>query len=302
MWNTEIPVDDCSVSLIEDDPEVHKRFVGVIHAEQTLSDCLSRFSSWSKLVRVVAICLRFTNVVQDRIRKRAANEIAVTTSLQMDDVHTAETPLIRLAQSESFVEEIIILSLSDSDDRERRAAIKASSTLYRLNPYLDDNGLVRVGGRLGRSLDPDRIKHPVVVPKKHWMARLIIRHSHEKIAHQGRGATINKIRSLRYWIIGCVSAVAQYIYKCVNCRKMYGKTNIQNMADLPVDRLEPSPPITYCGVDLFGPWYIKDGRKELKRYGVIFTCMASRAMHIETANSLSTDSFINALRRFMAIR
>ena len=72
------------------------------------------------------------------------------------------------------------------------------------------------------------------------------------------------------------------------------------MADLPLERPGPSPPFTYCAVDYFGPFTIKEGRRELKRYGVLFTCMSSRAAHIETANSLQTDSFINALRRFLA--
>ena len=74
------------------------------------------------------------------------------------------------------------------------------------------------------------------------------------------------------------------------------------MANLPEDRLQPAPPFTYCGVDLFGPWLTKEGRKELKRYGVLFNCMASRAIHIEVANCLSTDCFIMALRRPLAIR
>lgn len=74
------------------------------------------------------------------------------------------------------------------------------------------------------------------------------------------------------------------------------------MADLPEDRLEEAPPFTYCGVDYFGPWYIKEGRKQMKRYGVLFTCLASRAIHLETANALTTDTFINALRRFLSCR
>ena len=74
------------------------------------------------------------------------------------------------------------------------------------------------------------------------------------------------------------------------------------MANLPEDKLQPAPPFTYCGVDLFGPWLTKEGRKELKRYGVLFTCMASQAIHIKGANSLSTDCFIMALRRPLAIR
>ena len=69
------------------------------------------------------------------------------------------------------------------------------------------------------------------------------------------------------------------------------------MADLPKERLSPAPPFKYCGVDYFGPFFIKERRKELKRYGALFTCLSSRAVHIETANSVETDSFLNALRR-----
>ena len=63
-----------------------------------------------------------------------------------------------------------------------------------------------------------------------------------------------------------------------------------------------APPFTYSAVDYFGPFMVKEGRKEIKRYGVLFTCMASRAIHIETSTSLETDAFINALRRFQAER
>jgi hypothetical protein len=72
------------------------------------------------------------------------------------------------------------------------------------------------------------------------------------------------------------------------------------MADLPSDRVNPAPPFTYTSMDAFGPFYIKEGRKELKRWGIIFTCLASRAVHLETLNSMNTDSFLNALRRFIS--
>ena len=76
----------------------------------------------------------------------------------------------------------------------------------------------------------------------------------------------------------------------------------QKLADLPEDHVEPAPPFTYSAVDYFGPFLIKEGRKEVKRYGVLFTCMASRAIHLESANTLDTDSLINALSRFQAER
>ena len=74
------------------------------------------------------------------------------------------------------------------------------------------------------------------------------------------------------------------------------------MADLPEDRVESTPPFTYCRMDCFGPFTVKERRKELKRYAVIFTCMSSRAVHIEQLDDMTTDAFINALRCFTAIR
>ena len=74
------------------------------------------------------------------------------------------------------------------------------------------------------------------------------------------------------------------------------------MADLPQERCTEAAPFTYCGVDMFGPPIIKERRSELKCYGALFTCFSSQAVHIELSNSLDADSFILALRRFMARR
>ena len=74
------------------------------------------------------------------------------------------------------------------------------------------------------------------------------------------------------------------------------------MSDLPPDRLEATAPFVNSAVDYFGPWLIKEGRKEVKRYGVLFTCLSCRAIHLEIANSLDTSSFINALRPFLSVR
>ena len=88
----------------------------------------------------------------------------------------------------------------------------------------------------------------------------------------------------------------------MTCRKLQSPLMEQKMSDLPRNRVTPAPPFTYVGVDYFGPWKIKERRKELKRYGALFTCLVSRSVHIEVADSLDTDAFINALRRFIARR
>lgn len=75
------------------------------------------------------------------------------------------------------------------------------------------------------------------------------------------------------------------------------------MADLPQDRVLPDmPPFSTVGMDYFGPFEIKRGRTTVKRWGVIFTCLNTRAVHLEVASSLDTSSCINAIRRFICRR
>ena len=114
--------------------------------------------------------------------------------------------------------------------------------------------------------------------------------------------TLIKVRSLGYWVIQGNSVVKGLISNCVNCRRLRGKVGDQIMADLPPDRAKEEPPYTFCGVDMFGPFEIKERRTTLKRYGALFTCLASRAIHVEIAKTFETDSFILALRRFTARR
>ncbi|KAI8513813.1 hypothetical protein Bbelb_081370 [Branchiostoma belcheri] len=118
----------------------------------------------------------------------------------------------------------------------------------------------------------------------------------------GRNYVTAKVRE-RYWIPQSSTLIRKIISRCVTCRRHHGKTGEQKMADLPEHRVIPDePPFTRVGVDYFGPIETKRGRSIVKRYGVVFTCMATRAVHIEKADSLDTDSCIDALRRFIARR
>ena len=103
-------------------------------------------------------------------------------------------------------------------------------------------------------------------------------------------------------MIGGGSVVSRLVHEYVTCRRLRAKVQEQKMADLSAERFTPTPLFTCCTVHYFGPWYVREGRKELKRYCVLFTCLVTRAIHPEVANSLETDSYINALHRFICRR
>ena len=119
--------------------------------------------------------------------------------------------------------------------------------------------------------------------------------------------TEGALRAAGLWIVGGKRRVSSVIYGCITCRKLRGTPLTQKTVDLPADRLSTEPPFTNVGLDVFGPWTVssrrtRGGLAQSKRWAVLFTCMSLRAVHIELIESLDTSSFINALRRFFAIR
>ena len=90
--------------------------------------------------------------------------------------------------------------------------------------------------------------------------------------------------------------------KCVRCKQLRRQLQQQKMADLPKDRMCIEPPFTYCRIDIFGSFEVKDGQMEVKKCGALYTCLSSRGIYIEVVHSLSTDSFILSLRRFIGRR
>ena len=284
LWKIELDIKQGTRELLVGDPEVKGAQVLNTLAERQDSflEQLSRFSKWTIAVNVVA-----------RIH-RLAERSKKTEPLNVEERRQASLTLMKLAQQEAFKKELLILS-------KEAGKLSHNHPLYQLDPMLHD-GVLRVGGRLRKSSSPFDVRHPIVLPNNGEVTRLILRHCHEKTQHQGRGQTLNEIRANGYWVIGGSKAVASYIRKCVICRKSRRPTEQQRMADLPTDRIEPAPPFSFCGMDCFGPFHTKQGRKDQKRYGLLFTCLCSRAVHIEMLEDMTTDAFINALRCFIAIR
>ena len=301
--------------LSQDDPEVKTTVLATqtsIENFSTIPERLEYFSEWHRAKRAISAIIRWQqrtkNVNQDNKNYSRTNVLQYRRS-NVEELHQAELAIVRAVQEKSFSKEIQLLrnfkeqsSTDRNHVRQRKTVMKKTSSLFRLDPFLDNEGILRVGGRLSRSSIPLHVKHPAILPRKGHVTALVIKHYHQRIRHQGRGMTLNELRANGFWIVGGSSAVARYISDCLPCRKLRASPQDQKMADQPQDRLEPSPPFTFCGVDYFGPWHIKEGRREMKRYGVVFTCLASRAIHLEVAKTLDTDSFINVLRCFLARR
>ena len=105
-----------------------------------------------------------------------------------------------------------------------------------------------------------------------------------------------------HWIVGAGWAAATLISRRMTCHRMRSETCEQQMADLPADYMESIGQFLHCGVDYFGPFSIKEGCKELKRWGIVFTCLARRAVPLDSASSLMTYRYINAFRRFTSLQ
>ncbi|XP_041467176.1 uncharacterized protein LOC121417521 [Lytechinus variegatus] len=246
-------------------------------------DC-QQFSNWMKLVRVTSYVLKFIGKLKLKSKRMVDEDVEVANSnLTPTDIQKGEDHLIKRAQE----------SLKSRVDK---------GEMKTLSPYRDEAGIIRVGGRLDRAEMPLAMKHPALLPNEHWISTLIIRHIH-KDGHTGVATTTAKARR-KYWILKAHNLAKTVKFRCTTCRTFEHKLESQEMAELPKERLRPhSPPFHYSSCDYFGPLIVKIGRnKTTKHYGVLFTCLNTRAVHLEQATDCSTMEFIQVLRRFFAIR
>ena len=140
-----------------------------------------------------------------------------------------------------------------------------------LFPRVQDN-IVVVGGRAERWMQQTWNKQAfILLPNDHLFSRLLATYVHKEIGHLGNEATVAAIRR-KYWIIGIHKVVKEIRSKCVSCKKKFKVLAGQIMADLPVERLKPSPPFHTTGLDFFGPFIIKGEVQKGRCFGVISVC------------------------------
>ena len=306
---------DVSKGVKEDDPEIKKEKKSVSAASTAETNPLDRMmqscSSWYKLKKLMAWILRYRSNLLRECRRRKEGKAKILVSekpcpISVEEMHSAEIEILKCVQRQSFREELSCLQNKETDDKrtksvqtDRRRPVKKSSSIVKLDPELRD-GLLCVGGRLRHAPIKEEQKHPVILPKKHHVVDLIIRHYHLLSGHSGQEYVLSLIRK-NFWIIKGRVAVRRIVNRCFGCRRRQAPVGAQKMSDLPADRVTPDkPPFSFAGVDCFGPFWVKIARSQVKRYGVLFTCLVSRAIRIEVAQSMDTDSFVNSMRRFIA--
>ena len=280
-WTKTEAVDD----LEEDDPEL-KREVKVFTVEvkeASPSDKLmTAFSSWPKLKTAVSWMLI--------LKKVLLHQDEGIPHLEAQHIKEGEHAILQHVQRKAFDEDILASGV-----------IAKSSPLVKLQPKMM-NGLLCVGGRLKQSPHlNEESKHPVILPGNSPVVVLMMRHIHERHGHAGREYVLAEARRT-YWIIRGRSCIRNVLRGCMTCRKREPVACQQQMADLPPDRVSAGGVFRQIGIDMYGPIMVKRGRAQAKRYGCLFTCLATRAVHVEIAHSLDTDSFIQCLQRFVSRR
>ncbi|XP_062699013.1 uncharacterized protein LOC134284280 [Aedes albopictus] len=275
-------------------PEEELRTCFVIQGSMTQESVLdfTRFSKWRRLLGAMAYIHRFL----DNCRRKCRNEKLELQYLSQDELQKAKNTLMRIVQWQEYPEEMALF-LKGSVELPR------TSSLYQLTPAVDEYGVLRVDGRIGAAPHVAfDARFPVILPRRHPVTKLVVEDFHRTFQHGNSETVVNEIRQF-FHIFRLRTVVKQVTAACQWCKVMKATPKVPRMAPLPVARLSSfARPFTYTGIDFFGPLLVKVGRSAAKRWICLFTCLTTRAVHVEVAYSLSTQSCVKCVRRFVCRR
>jgi hypothetical protein len=268
--------------------EIRKVHVALL---QPPEDITQRFSKLNRLIRVIAYCRRLINKCRHPKADRQ------TTTLSTRDLDQTRTCCVKMVQRIYYAQEM--------KDLMEHQEVAATSSLKTLHPFIDQEGLLRVGGRLQQFTLPYQAIHQMILPPDHHFTRLVVSAEHTKLLHAGPQLLIASLRE-KYWIPRIRNVAKTNIHHCLTCYKFKAKATQQLMGELPPSRVQPSRPFHTTGVDYAGPIQLRMGTPRSKTitkgYIAIFVCFVTKAVHIDVATSLTTEAFLAALRRFVARR
>ena len=169
-----------------------------------------------------------------------------------------------------------------------------------LGVFKDKDGLLRCKGRLNNSSLDIETRNPILIPRNHILANLIVKQSHENVLHNGVKETLMDLRS-RFWIVKGRQLVKKIVHACKLCTRIQGLSyGHSEISQLPEFRVKEDLAFTSVGIDFAGPLFIKTESQALKKvYIALFTCATTRALHLEIVPNLSCEAFLRCLKRFV---
>lgn len=248
-------------------------------------------NSFHRLQRIVGYVLRFINHTRRKRELREAQISLTTTELDLSLI-----PIIKQVQASEFKEDIQQLK--------RYNELRGACSLSNLSPFLDKNGLIRVGGRLDASSLAYDSMHQFLIPYNDPISKLIFEMVHKENKHCGAQTLLGIIRQ-RYWPIKGKLMARATIHRCTICSRAKPVLFNQIMGNLPSTRVTPARPFLNAGIDYCGPitvHYKLRGKRPHKAYIAVFCCFATKAVHLELVSDLTTEAFIGALKRFIGRR
>lgn len=282
------PKDQTTYTTDEETKKYVNLAQNLIANSSIVDDLLHRYSSFTKITRILAWIRRALTPV---VSKQKENY------LTLHELRSAKVIIIKYVQRAEFN--------SDVGHLLQNQEVKSDSKLLNLNPYLDQEGILRAKGRLRHANISSEMKYPIIIPYSSRLTELLISQAHELTFHGGARLTMSFLRH-KYWISKGNRAVKTQLNRCVICRKQEPRKLQQIMGDLPDFRTNPAPAFYHTGVDYTGFISVKAnkgrGIKTTKGYVALFICMVTKAVHIELVSDLSSASFIAALRRMSARR
>ncbi|XP_063537706.1 uncharacterized protein LOC134747069 [Cydia strobilella] len=260
----------------------------------TITEPFIQFSNFSKLCRLqraLAFVYRFLNNCREPNNK-------VSGPLQVNELNKSFDTLVKISQNESFGNEISLL--------ENKKTLNRKSNIISLDPFLDTQGILRVGGRLaGASVYTFDKRHPIILHANHPFTKLLFRQEHQLLFHAAPQLLLGAIKD-RIWPIGGRNLARRTYHICSVCRRFRGKTLTNKMGNLPAERVTPDYPFYTTGTDFAGPFLITDrkgrGCRITKAYLCIFICFRYKCIHLEAVSQLSKDAFTLCLQRFISRR